>query len=519
MERYEKVRILGRGSYGTAVLVRITGGFEPGLLRVIKEVELDRVDEKNRTEALREAEVLKSLSHPNIIAYDEALLVDTRLCIVMEHADGGDLAGAIERRRAESKKYHEREVLAMFSQLALALEYIHSRRILHRDLKSQNVFLTSAGVPKVGDFGIARVLNGSEICAETQIGTPQNLPPEMCDNHPYDFKADIWCLGIILYEMLALEVPFSASSVAALVMKICTAEPAPIPALYSSGVRNLLARLLAKRPEDRPTSAEVTVDPHVLRGTPAALRVPQRNTGPSSISCASSIVSPASSDATTGTPSPQRHGREEAASKAPVVLAKAKTLALRSRSCSEEAGTEEALPACENDTENGLGEVFSLGPSAKLVDRRHPPQLPPLPPRVHAAPGIAGATASAAPGARCPAAAQTAWTPRSGRVTSAEIAELGLDLNGLDALSPLRGICRPGSRVWVSSSPTSPERLSHQGGRHRYGGYTSSWDGDLAISDVYQESLTPRKSTTPEMTASCCRLLRELERELNLSSS
>mmetsp|Transcript_120894 Transcript_120894/g.386161 ORF Transcript_120894/g.386161 Transcript_120894/m.386161 type:complete len:318 (+) Transcript_120894:130-1083(+) len=162
------------------------------LLRVIKEVDL-RGDERHRAEALREAEVLKSLAHPNIIAYHEALLVDTRLCIVMEYADGGDLAGAVARRQKAARRFLEREAMAVFVQLAIALQYIHNRRILHRDLKSKNAFLTKSGVVKLGDFGIAKVFDTADSFTETLVGTPYYLPPEMCANLPYAFPADIWC--------------------------------------------------------------------------------------------------------------------------------------------------------------------------------------------------------------------------------------------------------------------------------------------------------------------------------------
>jgi len=184
----------------------------------------------------------------------------------MEYADGGDLAGAVARRRASGKRYHEREALAIFCQLAMALDYIHGQRILHRDLKCQNVFLTRTGMVKLGDFGIAKVLEAADSMAETRIGTPYYLPPEMCSNKPYDFRADIWCLGVILYEVLALEVPFTAPSIPALAAKICSSEPRPLPQVFSNELRSLRSHMMAKRPEDRPSSSDIVALPHVRRG-------------------------------------------------------------------------------------------------------------------------------------------------------------------------------------------------------------------------------------------------------------
>lgn len=265
MDQYHHIRVLGRGSFATVILARLQDR-EGGPLRVIKEVDLARADDKRRADALHEAELLKSLSHPNIIAYHDAHLANARLCIVMEYADGGDLAAAVARRRTASRRHHEREAMAIFVQLAMALDYIHQRRILHRDLKCQNVFLTRVGIVKLGDFGIARVLEAADSMAETRIGTPYYLPPEMCASRPYELKADIWCLGVVLYEVLALEVPFNAPSMAALVMKICETEPRPVPQVYSSDLRTLLVSMMAKRPEERPSSADIVALPHVRRG-------------------------------------------------------------------------------------------------------------------------------------------------------------------------------------------------------------------------------------------------------------
>mmetsp|Transcript_98983 Transcript_98983/g.221035 ORF Transcript_98983/g.221035 Transcript_98983/m.221035 type:complete len:419 (+) Transcript_98983:74-1330(+) len=314
MERYERLQVLGRGSFSTVLLARIREGpagpaalgssgtpagasaFElSGALRVVKEVDLapekGKKDDTRRAEALREAEMLKSLSHLNIVAYHDAFLAGSKLCIVMEYADGGDLAGAIAKRRAAGRRYLEREAMAVFVQLVMALAYIHERRILHRDLKSKNTFLTCAGVVKLGDFGIAKVLENANF-AETRIGTPYYLPPEMCSNRPYDFRADVWCLGIVLYELLALDVPFSAKTVVELAAKICNMEPHPVPSVYSSDLRALLARMMAKNAEDRPSSADLLGVPHVRRSAVTLLAAATASQGSRAVVAPAAPLSP-----------------------------------------------------------------------------------------------------------------------------------------------------------------------------------------------------------------------------------
>jgi len=117
--------------------------------------------------------------------------------------------------------------LDWFVQICLALKYVHDRKILHRDLKTQNIFLTAKGDIKIGDFGIgnlisplshptdsniARVLQDTYDCAQTAIGTPYYLSPEICQEKPYNQKSDIWSLGCILYELVTLRHAFDANS-------------------------------------------------------------------------------------------------------------------------------------------------------------------------------------------------------------------------------------------------------------------------------------------------------------------
>eukprot|EP00931_Biecheleriopsis_adriatica_P093114 TRINITY_DN66869_c0_g1_i1.p1 TRINITY_DN66869_c0_g1~~TRINITY_DN66869_c0_g1_i1.p1 ORF type:complete len:397 (-),score=83.05 TRINITY_DN66869_c0_g1_i1:231-1373(-) len=280
MESCERIRMLGRGSYAVVFLARYcgTGGASSDQLVVVKEVDLRAEQKKDieacRVEALQEAEVLQSLAHPNITAYRSAFFEGTKLQIVMEYADGGDLQAAIVRRREAARRYQEQEAMGVLVQLAMALQYIHERRILHRDLKSRNVFLTRLGIVKLGDFGIAKVLSSASI-AQTRIGTPAYLPPEMCNSEPYSYKADMWCLGVVLYEVLALEVPFHAKTIGQLVLNIRSKEPDPVPATYSQDVAALVAQLLAKDPSLRPSSEDVLALRHVRQRAAVLLAATQ----------------------------------------------------------------------------------------------------------------------------------------------------------------------------------------------------------------------------------------------------
>ena len=157
------------------------------------------------------------MHHPNITQFKEIYKVKSgKLCIVMEYCDGGDLAGKIEKRQEDSKKagkwlyLSEDQVLHWFTQIALGVKHVHDRKILHRDLKPQNVFMTKKDFCKIGDFGVSSVLKRTEDRAQSVAGTPYYFAPELYLDEPYSFSADVWSLGIMLYEMCALEYPFNS---------------------------------------------------------------------------------------------------------------------------------------------------------------------------------------------------------------------------------------------------------------------------------------------------------------------
>jgi NIMA (never in mitosis gene a)-related kinase 1/4/5 len=195
LKKYKKVKYLGQGSYGAAILVSLKSNRDEQF--VIKEIVIGHMKESEQLLTQNEVEVLKQMHHSNIAMYVESFVENSKLYIVMEYADGGDLSAAIQRKKKSNESWNEDEVMRIFVQICLALKHVHDRNIIHRDLKSQNIFLTSKGIVKLGDFGIAKVLDSTGGQARTQIGTPYYLSPEICDNTLYDTSSDIWSLGLL----------------------------------------------------------------------------------------------------------------------------------------------------------------------------------------------------------------------------------------------------------------------------------------------------------------------------------
>eukprot|EP00927_Polykrikos_kofoidii_P082896 TRINITY_DN8362_c0_g1_i1.p1 TRINITY_DN8362_c0_g1~~TRINITY_DN8362_c0_g1_i1.p1 ORF type:complete len:1015 (+),score=208.26 TRINITY_DN8362_c0_g1_i1:139-3183(+) len=265
MDQYELLQVLGRGSFGVAHLVRGRNGSSRGRHMVMKEINLACMPAKAQKEATAEASVLRSLSHVNVIAYYDTFSEGSKLCIVMEFADDGDLSADVRRRRSEVRRFNQDEAVAILIQCCLALQHIHGKHVLHRDLKCQNIFMSKGGVVKLGDFGIAKVLDCTGGQVETMIGTPTYMPPEVCNGMPYGIKADVWSLGVVFYELLALEQPFQGSNVAALVLKIITSEPKPLPDVYCSDARSVAVQCLQKLPEKRPKTDDLLRLPVLLQ--------------------------------------------------------------------------------------------------------------------------------------------------------------------------------------------------------------------------------------------------------------
>ncbi|XP_048338242.1 serine/threonine-protein kinase Nek4-like [Sphaerodactylus townsendi] len=157
-------------------------------------------------------------------------------------------------------------------------QYLHEKHILHRDLKTQNVFLTRSNIIKVGDLGIARVLENQYDMASTLIGTPYYMSPELFSNKPYNYKSDVWALGCCVYEMATLKHAFNAKDMNSLVYRIIEGKLPPMPKDYSTQLKELIRTMLSKKPEERPSVRSILRQPYIKHQIALFLEVTKAKT-------------------------------------------------------------------------------------------------------------------------------------------------------------------------------------------------------------------------------------------------
>ena len=222
--------------------------------------------EDSKKQIYNEASIMKNLLHPNVISFKD-VFKDTKLdyfYIVMEYANDGDLSKKIKTQKNKiigEKYFSEEKIMQYFYQICRGLQYIHSKNIIHRDIKSQNIFLMKNGKIKIGDFGIAKALTNTKNNATTIIGTPYYFSPEIINGEPYNYKTDIWSLGVVLYEMCCLKLPFESNNIAQLSIKIMKGKYDPIPNRYSKNMANLIKNMLNIDQKLRPNINEVMQSP------------------------------------------------------------------------------------------------------------------------------------------------------------------------------------------------------------------------------------------------------------------
>ncbi|NWY17299.1 NEK4 kinase, partial [Aphelocoma coerulescens] len=253
------LRAVGKGSYGEVSLARHR---QDRKQYVIKKLNLRSASRREKRAAEQEAQLLSQLRHPNIVTYRESWQGDDgHLYIVMGFCEGGDLYHKLKEQKG--KLLPENQVVEWFVQIAMALQYLHENHILHRDLKTQNIFLTRTNIIKVGDLGIARVLENQYDMASTLIGTPYYMSPELFSNKPYNYKSDVWALGCCVYEMATLKHAFNAKDMNSLAYRIIEGKLPPMPKDYSPQLVEIIQTMLSKKPEERPSVKSILRQPYI----------------------------------------------------------------------------------------------------------------------------------------------------------------------------------------------------------------------------------------------------------------
>ena len=251
MDNFEIVAKIGEGSYSVVYTVRRK---KDNKLYALKKVKMKSLNPKEKKNALNEVRILASVNSPYVISYKEAFIdeIDSTLCIVMEYADEGDLYQKITLYKKRNIHFELIDIWRIFIQITKGLHDLHEYNILHRDLKSANVFLFRDGTAKLGDLNVSKVAHRGLGC--TQTGTPYYASPEIWKDNPYDFKSDIWSLGCVVYEMVMLRTPFRAETMAELYKKIMKGEYQKLSKNYCNDLDYVISLMLQVNAKARPTT-------------------------------------------------------------------------------------------------------------------------------------------------------------------------------------------------------------------------------------------------------------------------
>ena len=255
MNNFDIIALIGSGSFSNVYKAKRK---IDGCIYAMKKVNIANLSEKEIENTLNEIRILSSITHNNIIAYKEAFYSQNEncLCLIMEFINDRDLEKKILTYAKSRTHFAEGEIWLIFSQIISAVSHLHLNKIIHRDIKSANIFIDKSLNIKLGDMNVAKITNDNELM-KTRTGTPYYASPEIWKDMTYDYKSDIWSLGVVLYEMAALHLPFCGKSYDEVYKKICNGTFSPVPKMYSATMTMMIRWMLKVDKDKRPSIEEI----------------------------------------------------------------------------------------------------------------------------------------------------------------------------------------------------------------------------------------------------------------------
>lgn len=244
---YTVVGELGRGAFSTVYKIKSNINQQ---FYCLKKINLKKTQDK-----YNEIHLLQSLSHNNLVKYISSINDDTGIYIIMEYCEYGDLYSLLHSVRKKKVFVNEDIIWDIAYQSLLALEYLHNKHIIHRDIKLLNIFLSKDKIVKIGDFGMSKLLANKEM-KMSRVGTPLYLAPELVKKEKYDYKADIWSLGCSLYHLAKTIPPFNDENLIRLGYAIVNNQPEPLPECYSHQLNQFIQTLMTKDKKLRPSASD-----------------------------------------------------------------------------------------------------------------------------------------------------------------------------------------------------------------------------------------------------------------------
>jgi NIMA (never in mitosis gene a)-related kinase len=234
--------VIGKGSFGSVYLVR---RLADNKIYALKTVILDKLNKKEQENSVNEVRILASIHSQFVIGYKEAFLDESSnaLNIVMEYADDGDLQTKIRKMRQEGGFFKESLIWEYALQMIKGLKALHDKKIMHRDLKSANIFLFKKNhLCKLGDMNVSKVIKDKVLL--TQTGTPYYASPEVWRDESYSYKSDLWSIGCVIYELCEQHPPFLGKNLDELFEEVCRGKPKRINRIYSDDLWKMIMMLL-----------------------------------------------------------------------------------------------------------------------------------------------------------------------------------------------------------------------------------------------------------------------------------